>query len=101
PATAAALVNAVQPSVLVPPASTASTAGTTLAATVGLPRSGPKAAVPNWNGPASAAGASACTVGLPNSSTLGTCAVTRALSRTTRPKFVPDASRCALVICDQ
>ena len=56
PATAAALSNGEQPSVVVPAAGTAggaagsmaSTAGTTLACTLGLPSAGPNAAVPNW-----------------------------------------------------
>src|SRR3954468_14435526 len=100
PATAAALVKGEQPSVEVPPvASTASTAATIGAATLGLPTAGPKAAVPNWYEPARLAGAGTPTVGLPNRSTAGTSPVTNEPVQTTWPKFVADASRCALVIC--
>src|SRR3954452_22376337 len=101
PEIAAALVNAEQPSVDVPPASTASSAATTFADTVGFPMAGPKAAVPNWKGPAIDAGVSTCTVGLPRTSTEGACSVTRGLSSTTRPNLVADATRSALVICGQ
>src|SRR4051812_34854104 len=101
PATAPALLSGLQPSVDVPPASTASTAATTLPETFGLPRTGPNAAVPNWSTPAIAAGLSIWTTGLPSDSTVGASAVTPGPSHTTRPKRVADATRSALVICDQ
>src|SRR5436190_17602351 len=76
PAIAAALVNGLQPSVDVPPISTASTAASTLPATFGCPIAGPNAAVPNWYAPAMLTGELTATVGLPNDSTFGTPAVT-------------------------
>src|SRR3954470_9920243 len=101
PATAAALVKGLQPSVDVPPTSTASTAAATLPDTFGLPMVGPKAAVPNCSTPAMLAGVSICADGLPSDSTDGAFAVTPAPSHTTRPKRVADARRSALVICGQ
>src|SRR5215213_8535730 len=85
PATAAALVKAVQPSVVASPAASAgSTAATTEAVTFELAMDGPKDAPPNWYAPAIAAGESTRTSGLPKESTLGKSAVTAAPSQTTR-----------------
>ena len=107
PATAVALVNGEQPSVVVPAGvvavagSAASTAATTFAETLGLPIGGPNAAVPNCSGPAMLAGELTCTRGLPNESTFGTPAITLPPVHTTRPKRVADAWRSASVICGQ
>src|SRR5688572_4865585 len=77
PATAAALLNGLQPSVVAgPAASAASSTATTAAVTLGLPSGGPNAAVPNCSAPATADGGFTSTVGLPNTSTLGRAAVT-------------------------
>src|SRR6187431_206243 len=76
PATAPALVSGLQPSVDVPPTSTASTAATTRPEIVGLLSGGPNAAVPNWRTPAIEGGLAIATTGLPNVSTDGEALVT-------------------------
>src|ERR1051325_8611282 len=86
PATAAAFVKAVQPSVVAGPAAfAASCALITGAVTLTLWMVGPKAAVPNWYAPAIEAGEMTRTSGLPSESTLGRSAVTAAPFQTTRP----------------